>query len=111
MTNQRQMDVEQFIQLYITIFDETPDRRMLQVLSDYLLHEDLSNSNAHKSTVTEYPILSKRQLKRRIYGEQGSRATNQNGEVALERAARYGVDGREYRLPVRRSRAYTSYEK
>jgi len=111
VTHNRKSDVEQFIQLYRDIFDSSPDRHMLQVLSDYLLHEELTNGNAHKSSAVEYPILSNRQLKRRKYGEHGSRTTNQAGEVALERASRYGVDGREHRLPVRRSRTYTNVEK
>lgn len=111
VTNRRKDEVEQFIHLYFNIFNERPNPYMLQTLSDYLLHDDLTDSNAHKSAVTEYPILSKRQLKRRMYGEQGTRATNQAGEVALERASRYGVDGQEYRLPVRRNRPFASYEK
>lgn len=92
-----------------------PDGAQLERLADYILREEISDPDPHKSTKYEYPILSDIQMERRRLGRRGSEGTNMAGETSIasddtsDKHARSGVylatDGRDYRNPIRRTRS------
>lgn len=51
---------------YINKFDKKPPNGDIALLTSYILKDELSNSNPHKNTQTEYNFLSGRQLSRRV---------------------------------------------
>jgi len=91
---ERMAAVSSLIDSYVESNGATPDPTQLDRLSDYILREELTNTDRMKSRNEEYPFLSERQFERR-----------RENEVPLEVAEEYGVDGRNYRLPKRRKRS------
>lgn len=79
---------------YFDSVSKTPDSSELARLTDYILREELTDTDRMKMRNTEYPFLSEHQLERR-----------RAGEVPLKVAEEYGVDGRNYKMPTRRKRS------
>ncbi|KAF6658885.1 hypothetical protein ACT3XG_14760 [Paenibacillus polymyxa] len=79
---------------YVMRYGEYPDMIQLERLTDYILREELTNTDRMKARNDEYPFLSERQFERR-----------REREVPLEVAEEYGADGRNYRVPKRRKRS------
>lgn len=77
--------------------EENPqlDGNQLERLADYILREELTDTDRMKSRNNEYPFMSERQIDRR-------RAE----EVPLKVAEEVGIDGRNYREPVKRKRTF-----
>ncbi|SDW23040.1 HNH endonuclease [Paenibacillus sp. PDC88] len=67
--DERIQTVSALISQYIESSGQTPDSRVLEKAADYILYDDLSDSNPHKVFHTEYPILSKSQVKFRFSSE------------------------------------------
>lgn len=86
-------DVNELIDEYITSVGEVPCIRQLERLTDYIMHEEINNTDPDKMTKNEYPIMSGRQEERR-----------HNNETSLRDAEHVGTDGRDYRRMVRRRR-------
>jgi hypothetical protein len=91
---ERMAAVTALINSYVEVHGVSPDAAQLDRLSDYILREELTNTDRMKTRNEEYPFLSERQFERR-----------RENEVPLEVAEEYGVDGRSYRLPKRRKRS------
>lgn len=54
----RNQQVEELLDIYLGVTGETPGGRVLRYLSDYILIEDIKDSNPHKTLHTEYPLQS-----------------------------------------------------
>ncbi|WP_339273766.1 hypothetical protein MKY59_21465 [Paenibacillus sp. FSL W8-0426] len=91
---ERMAAVSALIDSYVEAHGVSPDPAQLDILSDYILREELTNTDRMKSRNEEYPFLSERQFERR-----------RENEVPLEVAEEYGADGRNYRVPKRRKRS------
>ncbi|WP_145412485.1 hypothetical protein [Paenibacillus xylanexedens] len=91
---ERMAAVSALIDSYVAVHGVSPDAAQLDRLSDYILREELTNTDRMKSRNEEYPFLSERQFERR-----------RENEVPLEVAEEYGADGRNYRVPKRRKRS------
>lgn len=86
--------IDDLINEYVNAIGTAPDPVQLERLANYILREELTDSNPHKVRHAEYPIFTETQLKRR------------RGTEAPEHAAYYiGNDGRDYRYPERRKRS------
>jgi hypothetical protein len=94
----RLVKIEQLTEDYFAKTGEMPDTVVLERLSDLCLYEELTDSNEHKISQTEYPFLSERQFDRRDSREVKSRY-DMDGNAA---------DGRKHGIPTRRER--TGYE-
>jgi hypothetical protein len=94
----RLVKIESLTEGYFAKTGEMPDAVALERLSDLCLHEELTDSNEHKISQTEYPFLSERQFDRRDSREVKS-ATGMDGNAA---------DGQKHGIPTRRQR--TDYE-
>ncbi|UNL92782.1 hypothetical protein CPY53_04065 [Paenibacillus polymyxa] len=92
--NERMAAVSALIEDYVMRYGEYPDTIQLERLTDYILREELTNTDRMKARNDEYPFLSERQFERR-----------REREVPLEVAEEYGADGRNYRVPKRRKRS------
>lgn len=117
---ERMAAVQALIDRYIAAQGITPDAAQLERLTDYILREELTDPDAHKSAHNEYPILSEIQMERRRFGARGNEDTNMRGEVALnigddidDSASRHhsgvgsqlATDGKTHRYPIRRTRS------
>jgi len=67
---------------------------VMEILTDLILHEELSDRSTNKSRLSDYPVYSKHQIKRQ---QQKSAPA-----VLLETM---GTDGKDYRPPIRKKRA------
>jgi hypothetical protein len=94
----RLVKIEQLTEEYFAKTGEMPDAVALERLADLVLYEELTDSNEHKISQTEYPFLSERQFDRRDNREVKSRY-DMDGNAA---------DGRKHGIPTRRER--TGYE-
>lgn len=100
--------VEALINEYVDAVGERPDSRVLSLLTDEILREELTDDNPYKVAHNEYPFLSETQYRRRTEGK-FERRTDASGnlrpmnrEVPLNLAMNVGADGRDYRVPTRR---------
>lgn len=64
--------IEALCDAYIEQVEERPDGVQIQRLANWLLYEELTDSRPDKVTLTEYPVLTKRQLKTRYNREQAN---------------------------------------
>jgi hypothetical protein len=94
----RLVKIDALVEDYFAKAGEMPDAVTLERLADLVLYEELTDSNEHKISQTEYPFLSERQFDRRDNREVKS-ATGMDGNAA---------DGRKHGRPTRRER--TDYE-
>lgn len=60
--------VEEMIERYFSVTGEYPSEKTLEKLADVLLSDVLRDTDVSKTTKTEYPILSERQISRRTIG-------------------------------------------
>jgi hypothetical protein len=90
--------IEELTEGYFAKTGEWPDAVALERLADLCLYEELTDSNEHKISQTEYPFLSERQFDRRDNREIKS-ASDMDGNAA---------DGQKHGVPTRRKR--TDYE-
>jgi hypothetical protein len=90
--------INTLIENYFGKTGEMPDETALERLSDLILYEELTDSNEHKISQTEYPFLSERQFDRRDSREVKSKY-DMDGNA---------LDGRNHGMPTRRER--TGYE-
>ncbi|WP_342439315.1 hypothetical protein NSS79_10590 [Paenibacillus sp. FSL L8-0436] len=79
---------------YFDSVGKQPDAAEVERLTDYILREELTDTDRMKTRNTEYPFLSEHQFARR-----------QGGEASDKAAEEYGVDGRNYGAPGRRKRS------
>ena len=61
----RNKAIEDLTDAYITQTGEIPDSRQLTRLANYILQDDLLEKSPDKVTLTEYPFLSRAQMKLR----------------------------------------------
>ncbi|CAM3636534.1 hypothetical protein [Mesobacillus zeae] len=94
----RIVKIEALVEDYFAKAGEMPDSTALERLADLCLHEELTDTNEHKISQTEYPFLSERQFDRRDNREVKS-TTGMDGNAA---------DGQKHGVPTRRKR--TDYE-
>ena len=94
----RLVKIEALTEDYFAKVGEMPDAVALERLADLCLYEELTDSNEHKISQTEYPFLSERQFDRRDSREVKS-ANGMDGNAA---------DGQKHGRPTRRER--TDYE-
>ncbi|MEW9697968.1 hypothetical protein [Paenibacillus sp. SI8] len=80
------------------------DPAQLERLTDYILREELTDPDNHKTLHNEYPIMSEIQLSRRRFGRRGEESSNMSGETSLSKADNVATDGLDYRYPNRRKR-------
>jgi len=90
---ERMLLVRETVEVYVVQTGQKPDAGQLGRLTDYILHEELSDRNLYKVRHNEYPILSVRQFK-----------TRRKRESSLKLAEERGSDGRNYAPPVPRKR-------
>jgi hypothetical protein len=90
--------IDALIEEYLFLTGEMPDAVALERLADLILYEELTDSNEHKISQTEYPFLSERQFDRRDNREVKSKY-DMDGNA---------LDGRNHGIPTRRER--TGYE-
>jgi hypothetical protein len=90
--------IDDLIEEYIFFTGERPDAVALERLADLILYEELTDSNEHKISQTEYPFLSERQYDRRDSREVKSKY-DMDGNA---------LDGRNHGMLTRRER--TGYE-
>ncbi|MCA1800333.1 MAG: hypothetical protein LC650_03480, partial [Actinobacteria bacterium] len=80
------------------------DGKLLERMTNVILHEELTDKRADKMTLEEYPIMSDSQYERRTTGK--LRNARKDGttvtEVPLSRAMNRGVDGKDYNSPIRK---------
>lgn len=91
---ERMAAVHALTDAYFDSVGSFPDAAELERLSDYILREELTDTDRMKTRNTEYPFLSEHQFARR-----------QGGEASDAAAEDYGVDGRNYSAPSRRKRS------
>jgi hypothetical protein len=91
---ERMRRIDSLINAYVEGTGETPNGKQLERLTDYILMEELTDTDRLKSRNTEYPFFSERQLERR-----------EGGEAPFKMAEEVGTDGRNYKTPTRRKRA------
>jgi hypothetical protein len=94
----RLVKIEALTEGYFAKTGEWPDGVALERLADLCLYEELTDSNEHKISQTEYPFLSERQFDRRDNREIKS-ASDMDGNA---------TDGQKHGVPTRRKR--TDYE-
>jgi hypothetical protein len=82
------------------------DERDKKRLSDFLVHEELTDRHPDKMSREEYPFMSDTQLARRTSGVHRKKDGNGILEVPLHLAENYGTDGRNYNYPDRRKRTW-----
>lgn len=82
---------------------EWPDAVTLERLANLCLYEELTDTDEHKVSRNEYPILSETQIARRQEGKH-VRNSGLKGEVPIKAADSIGADGRNYSMPKRRER-------
>lgn len=94
------------------------DVKLMDRLTDIVLHEELVDEDPYKCEHNEYPIFSDTMMARRREGRRGTDDTNMGGETGLnvegdgataEMHSKTGVhlatDGKDYRRPIRRTRS------
>lgn len=91
---ERMAAVNALTDAYIDSVEVPPDSAELERLTDYILREELTDTDRMKTRNTEYPFLSEHQFERR-----------RANEVPFDVAEEYGTDGRNYGLPTRRKRS------
>lgn len=95
---ERMQVIEQLTDAYVEQTGKVPDGKMLERMTNVVLHEELTDRRADKMTLEEYPIMSDHQYGRRTTGSQQPR--NKAGvvtyEVPLEHGSNVGIDGRDY---------------
>ncbi|TKH55935.1 hypothetical protein FC677_16105 [Bacillus cereus] len=89
----RAKEIKSLTDAYVETVGERPEPKQLERLANLLLYEELHDTHPDKMTLAEYPIMSDHQLSRR-----------HSGEVSMKVAEEYGVDRKNYKLPVRRKR-------
>lgn len=89
----RMVKLEALTENYFAKTGEVPDGVALERLANLCLYEELTDSHPDKVTRTEYPFLSDHQFEERY-----------KSEASFKLAEERGVDGRDYKPPVRRVR-------
>jgi len=104
----RVVEIDAAIEDWYSKTNKMPDAKQLERLADLILHEELTDTNPHKITNTEYPIMSESQYERRVSGK-NSRKVSEDGkrvalkhEIPFEATFGYGTDLRRHDKPVRR---------
>lgn len=54
----RNSEVDDLLDMHLGVTGEIPDHNVITLLADYVLADDIKDSNPHKTTQTEYPIQS-----------------------------------------------------
>jgi hypothetical protein len=85
--------IEAITEEYFRLTGEMPDGIALERLANLCLHEELTDSHPDKVTRTEYPFFSEHQFEERHKSESSFKLSEERG-----------VDGRDYKPPVRRVR-------
>jgi hypothetical protein len=85
--------IEELTEAYFAATGEMPDSVALERLANLCLHEELTDSHPDKVSRTEYPFFSDHQFEERY-----------KSEASFKLAEERGVDGRDYKPPVRRVR-------
>jgi hypothetical protein len=85
--------IESLIEDYFAKTGEMPDSVILERMADICLYEELTDTDRMKVRNNEYPFLSETQFEER-----------RSAEASFKLAEEQGVDGRNYKPPVRRDR-------
>lgn len=109
---------DSLVESYVKHTGLRPPGAQLGRLATLILRDELADTNLHKVSQEESPILSDVQLARRKFGRRGSDWTNMRGELVYDEnteedsenhhssvAAHLGSDGKDYRKPIRRTRS------
>lgn len=98
-------EVKRLSDEYIESTGRVPDGRILERMTNVILHEELTDNDEHKMRHHEYPILSDSMYQRKTEGQRG-KSKRKDGlvlrEVPLSQARNVGTDGNDYTLPQRR---------
>jgi hypothetical protein len=86
----RKAAIDRLLESYFAHSLKVPDSKQLDKLSDLMLREELRDPDPYKVQHNEYPILSERQMERRVVSE-----------VSLQWAEEVAVDGVDYRAKTR----------
>ncbi|MGG0793161.1 hypothetical protein ABE137_03915 [Brevibacillus laterosporus] len=97
--------IKEVVDHFVMTQGDRPPAAELEKYADAILHEELTDPNAHKGSHNEYPILSETQLARRREGKHKRRGSGMGGETSLAIVQDTGTDGRSYRKPSRRKRS------
>jgi hypothetical protein len=76
----------------------------LERLGSLILREELTDTNPHKAKHETEPILSSEQYARRTEGRHRKKDINGRQEVGFKSTITIGVDGKDYRIPIRKSK-------
>jgi hypothetical protein len=85
--------IEGLIEWYFASTGEMPDAIALERMSDLCLYEELTDTDRMKVRNNEYPFFSETQFEER-----------RRVEASFKLSEEQGVDGRNYKPPVRRER-------
>jgi hypothetical protein len=85
--------IEELTEEYFAKTGEMPDSITIERMANLCLYEELSDTHPDKVTRTEYPFFSDHQFEERY-----------KSEASFKLAEERGVDGRDYKPPVRRVR-------
>lgn len=99
----RMTAVEHMTDEYIIQTGKRPDVKPLLRLTDFVLHDELSDPHPDKITRNEFPILSDRQYRKRTEGKERRRNTAGvvTREVPLTHAQYVATDELNYSAPSR----------
>jgi hypothetical protein len=86
--------IEELAEDYYAKAGEMPDSTALERLADLCLYEELTDTDRMKVRNNEYPFFSETQFEER-----------RKVEASLKLSEEQGVDGRNYKPPVRRDRS------
>lgn len=83
--------IQDLIELYMIETGERPDPKILDLLADFALLEELTDRNPYKMTHNEYPIMSSHQV-----------ALRRDRSAPMVAAATVGSDKADHRRPIRK---------
>jgi hypothetical protein len=93
--------IDELIENYVVVTDgKTPEPYELERLGSLILREELTDSAKNKMSANENPIMSDDQYARRTEGRH-KRKSNNGKEIGFNSTQTIGVDGKDYRLPIR----------
>jgi hypothetical protein len=99
--NKRIKQIDELIENYVMVTDgKVPEPYELERLGSLILREELTDMARNKMSANENPIMSADQYARRTEGRH-KRKSNNSKEIGFNSTQTVGVDGKDYRLPIR----------
>jgi hypothetical protein len=95
--------IDELIENYVTeTGGKVPEPYELERLGSLILREELTDPLKNKMSVNENPIMSDDQYARRTEGRH-QRKSNNRKEIGFNSTSTIATDGKDYRLPIRKT--------